>query len=56
MKMLCGYHSKSREICEWVVKNVSLDTDNITVKQWVIESMDRLKSLNEGPDLVSTGQ
>lgn len=56
MKMLCGYHSKSREICEWVVKNVSLDTDNITVRQWVIDSMEQLKSLNDGPDPVSTEQ
>ena len=56
MNVLCGHHSKSKEICEWVVQNVSLDTDNITAKQWVIASIEHLKSLNDGPDQVSTGQ
>ena len=55
MNMLCGYHSQSKEICQWVVDNVSEDTDNITVRMWVQQSREHLKSLNEGPETVSIG-
>jgi len=55
MNMLCGYHSKTREICQWVVDNVSEDTDNITVRMWVQQSREYLESLNDGPETVSIG-
>ena len=55
MNMLCGYHSQSREICQWVVDTVSEDTDNLTVRMWVQQSRERLQSLNEGPETVSIG-
>ena len=54
--MICGYHGTTREVCEWVVKNVDPNTDNITVQQWYWASLEYLKSFPSGPDQVSTGQ
>lgn len=54
MDLLCGYHAKQVDVCQWVIDNVDDTVDNITVKAWVQACKDHLKSLNDGPEIVST--
>jgi len=34
MDILCGYHAKSKDMCEWVLANTIENSDNITVQLW----------------------
>ena len=43
--MLCGHHSKNAEICQWVIDNVDIPVDNITVTLWLEQSREYLESL-----------
>ncbi len=56
MNLLCGHHAKDPHVCRWVIENCDENTDNITVREWVKACKEYLKSYNDGPDLVSTGQ
>jgi hypothetical protein len=53
MDVLCAYHAKSADICLWVIANCKHITDNETVVSWVKASEEHLKSLNDGPVMVS---
>lgn len=55
MDLLCAYHAKDPDTCNWVIANADENTDNITVKSWVLACKLHLQSLNDGPELVSTG-
>lgn len=32
--MLCGYHAKSIDMCEWVLNNTDPNSTNLTVQLW----------------------
>lgn len=46
MDLIPGYHAKSADTCEWVVKNYSDVTNNITVVAWVAACREYLQQLN----------
>ena len=35
MDILCAYHARSIETCEWVLANCDENTDNIAVQLWL---------------------
>lgn len=44
------YHGKTRECCEWVIKDYENRDDlanNLTIQSWVQASKERLKELDE---------
>jgi len=45
MNILCGYHAKNEDTCNWVISNYGNVTDNITVIAWVAACKEYLNSL-----------
>lgn len=46
MNLLCGYHAKNVDTCNWVIFNYDGETDNITVKDWVEACKEYLKQVD----------
>ena len=47
-------HGKSKEICEWVIKNYENRHGNSTIDLWVRESKEQLEFLSKGGESGST--